>query len=242
MRQPLVIANWKLNGDLELAKAFAERWSSLASKAAICPPAVFLSDCKRLFPHLVLGAQNCSAEQSGAFTGELSADMLATVGADYVLIGHSERRALFHENDALVARKVAAAQNAGVTPVLCVGETLEQRQAGAEASVIIAQLEAGLAQADLSRLVIAYEPVWAIGTGETASPEQAQEIHALIRGWLKQRNASLAESIQLLYGGSVKPANAGELFEQQDIDGGLIGGASLDVEQFEAICKAVQDK
>lgn len=250
MRQPLVIANWKLNGDLKLAEAFSQRWSKLThgeaqaqhqADVAICPPAIFLSECKRLFPSLVLGAQNCSAETSGAYTGELSAKMFADVGVKYVLLGHSERRALFAENDALIARKVQAVQAVGLTPVLCVGETIEQRRAGHAEQVILDQLEAGLVYADLSRLVIAYEPVWAIGTGETASPEQAQEIHALIRGWLTEQNAEVADKIQLLYGGSVKPANAGELFGQADIDGGLIGGASLDIEQFEAICKASQD-
>ncbi len=243
MRQNMVIANWKLNGSTELIKDFANQWDSLTAnnvEVVICPPAVYLA-AAQAEQNLVLGAQACSAYQEGAYTGELSAAMLHEVGARYVLVGHSERRAMFGESDSIVASKIVAAQNANLVPVLCVGETAEQRTASLTEKIILQQLEQGLLQADLTRLVIAYEPVWAIGTGETASPAQAQEIHALIRGWVAQQDKSVSEKIQLLYGGSVKPANAGELFQQQDIDGGLIGGASLDVEQFKAICTAAQE-
>lgn len=243
MRQKMVIANWKLNGSKELLSSFANAWDSLTTNnvnVVVCPPAVYLPAAQE-YQHLVVGAQTCSAYQSGAYTGEIAAEMLSEVGATYVLVGHSERRAMFGETDAVVATKVTAAQQANLVPVLCIGETAEQRSAGLTEQIILQQLEQGLQQADLSRLVIAYEPVWAIGTGETASPAQAQEIHALIRDWVAQQDKSVAEKIQLLYGGSVKPANAGELFQQPDIDGGLIGGASLELEQFKAICTAAQD-
>ncbi len=245
MRHNLVIANWKLNGSIKLINSFANEWNSLTTanvQVVVCPPAIYLSAAKEQHPQMVLGAQVCSAYQEGAYTGELSAAMLHDVGAHYVLVGHSERRALFGETDEVVASKIAAAQQAKLIPVLCVGETASERSASLTEKVILQQLEKGLLQADLHRLVIAYEPVWAIGTGETASPQQAQEIHALIRGWVAQQDAAVAETIQLLYGGSVKPANAGELFQQKDIDGGLIGGASLDVEQFKAICTAAQER
>ncbi|MCO4321826.1 triose-phosphate isomerase [Aliidiomarina quisquiliarum] len=243
MRQNMVIANWKLNGGTELIAEFANQWDSLTAnnvQVVVCPPAVYLA-AAQAHPSLVLGAQSCSAYQEGAYTGELSAAMLHEVGARYVLVGHSERRAMFGETDEVVANKIAAAQQANLVPVLCVGETAEQRSAGFTAKIILQQLEQGLLQADLTRLVIAYEPVWAIGTGETASPAQAQEIHALIRNWVAQQDKGVAAKIPLLYGGSVKPENAAELFQQQDIDGGLIGGASLDVEQFKAICTAAQE-
>jgi len=244
VRQNLVIANWKLNGSIKLIECFANEWNSLTAKnvdVVVCPPAIYLSSADTQHPELVLGAQTSSAYQEGAYTGELAASMLHEVGARYVLVGHSERRALFGENNEVVASKVVAAQEANLIPVLCVGESAAERSAGSTKQVILQQLEKGLLQADLHRLVIAYEPVWAIGTGETASPEQAQEIHALIRDWVAQQDKSVAEKIQLLYGGSVKPANAGELFQQKDIDGGLIGGASLELEQFKAICTAAQD-
>ena len=245
MRQNLVIANWKLNGSMELVHEFAQSWDALDNsntEAVLCPPAVFLAKAKEAYPQLTLGAQTSSAHTEGAFTGELAASMLAAVGAQYVLVGHSERRALFGESNSIIAEKVVAAQQAGIIPVLCVGETADERSEQRTEEVILQQLEQSLVSADLARLVIAYEPVWAIGTGLTASPEQAQEIHKLIRGWVAQKNATVAEKIQLLYGGSVKPANAAELFQQPDIDGGLIGGASLKLEQFQAICMAAQDK
>lgn len=248
MRQPLVIANWKLNGSRDLLKAFADYATSQSAESAtlpvaqvICPPVIFLAEAVRQYPDMVFGAQHCSEHTSGAFTGETSTGMLQSVGCRYVLVGHSERRALFGETDAQVAAKAKAIQQAGMTPVVCVGETEAERDGNETSAVILKQLEAGLEGVDLAKLVIAYEPVWAIGTGKTASPEQAQEVHALIRSWLQKQNSSVAENMQLLYGGSVKPDNARDLFSQVDIDGGLIGGASLDPHQFAAICKAAQD-
>ncbi|RUO44426.1 triose-phosphate isomerase [Aliidiomarina taiwanensis] len=229
---------------MDLIAEFAQGWDTLVSAntdAVLCPPAVFLAAAKDKYPKLVFGAQTSSAYHEGAYTGELAASMLRTVGAQYVLVGHSERRAIFGETNQVVADKIVAAQEADLIPVLCVGETADERNEQRTEQVILQQLEEGLANADLTRLVIAYEPVWAIGTGLTASPEQAQEIHKLIRGWVAQKNATVAEQIQLLYGGSVKPANAAELFQQADIDGGLIGGASLKLEQFQAICMAAQE-
>ncbi|MFT6308167.1 MAG: triosephosphate isomerase [Halioglobus sp.] len=188
-----------------------------------------------------LGAQNCSEAISGAFTGEVSANMLAEFGCEYVILGHSERRAIFHETSELVAAKCMAVQQAGLTPILCVGETLEQREAGNVESVIAEQLDAVLEAAGIEafdNMVVAYEPVWAIGTGKTATPEQAQEVHALIRARIASKSSSIAEALRILYGGSVKPDNAATLFSQTDIDGGLIGGAALDAESFLAICEA----
>ncbi|MFT6303592.1 MAG: triosephosphate isomerase [Pseudomonadales bacterium] len=188
-----------------------------------------------------LGAQNCSEAKSGAFTGEVSATMLAEFGCEYVILGHSERRAIFNESSELVALKCIAAQQAGLTPILCVGETLEQREAGNVEWVIAEQLDAVLAAAGIEafdNMVVAYEPVWAIGTGKTATPEQAQEVHALIRVRIASGSSSTAEALRILYGGSVKPDNAATLFSQTDIDGGLIGGAALDAESFLAICEA----
>ncbi|RUO31402.1 triose-phosphate isomerase [Aliidiomarina sanyensis] len=246
MRQSLVIANWKLNGDLGLIQKMAEQFANndvqTAVKVVICPPAVYLKAAEiSLAPAQVkVGAQNCAAQSEGAFTGEISARMLRDSGAEYVLIGHSERRALFAEQDAELAKKVVQAQREALIPVFCIGETLEQREAGEVKSVLRGQLEAGLADADFSQLVIAYEPVWAIGTGKTASPEQAQEVHAMVREWVAEVAPSEAADIQILYGGSVKAENAETLFSQPDIDGGLIGGASLDPVQFDAICKAAK--
>lgn len=244
MRQSLVIANWKLNGNSQLIHAFAQAWQKLTAKnlgVVLCPPAIYLPSAQKEWPALVLGAQTSSAYEQGAYTGELAASMLAAAGARYVLVGHSERRALFAETNEQVAAKVKSAQNAGLIPVLCVGETAAERAAGTTEEIILQQLEQGLLQADLNHLVIAYEPVWAIGTGDTATPAQAQEVHAFIRNWVAQKDKSVAERIQLLYGGSVKPANATELFQQADIDGGLIGGASLELDEFSAICTAAQD-
>jgi triosephosphate isomerase len=189
-----------------------------------------------------LGAQDVCAEAQGAFTGEVSAAMLKDVGCQYVLVGHSERRALYGESDAAVARKFAAALARGLTPILCVGELLAERESGRTFEIIGRQLDAVLAVSDVStlaRAVIAYEPVWAIGTGLTASPEQAQDVHAFVRGRIAARDATIAAAVPLLYGGSVKAGNAEELFAKPDVDGGLIGGASLKAEDFLAICAAV---
>jgi triosephosphate isomerase len=187
------------------------------------------------------GAQNVSQHAKGAYTGEVSAAMLNDFGCAYVIVGHSERRALYGESDAVVAEKFAAAQAAGLTPILCVGETLEERETGVTEQVVGRQLDAVIAKsgvAALARAVVAYEPVWAIGTGKTASPDQAQAVHAFIRGKVGALDAAIAEGLIIQYGGSMKAANAVELLSQPDIDGGLIGGAALNAEEFLAICRA----
>jgi triosephosphate isomerase len=209
----------------------------------ILPPLPYLSDLVEDFEGtaLAFGAQDVSSNEKGAYTGEVSAAMLVDVGATHGLVGHSERRQYHHESNELVARKFLAAIHAGLTPVLCVGETLEQREAGQTEQVIAAQLAPVLDLAGVeafARAVVAYEPVWAIGTGRTATPEQAQAVHAFIRGEVAKRDARIADSLPLLYGGSVKPDNAAELFSQPDVDGGLVGGASLVAADFLAIARA----
>lgn len=214
-------------------------------RCAVCVPFPYLAQAQASLTgtKLAWGAQNLSQYDKGAFTGEVSASMLLEFGCSYVIVGHSERRALFGETDALVAAKFAAALAAGITPILCVGETLEERDAGRAESVIARQLDAviaGSGMVGLAKSVIAYEPVWAIGTGKTASPEQAQAVHAFIRRKLAALDTDIAAALIIQYGGSVKAANAAELFSQPDIDGGLIGGASLQVDEFMAICQAAQ--
>lgn len=215
----------------------------MACEMAVCPPYPYLGQAQLALQGspLALGAQSLSEHASGAFTGEVSAAMLLEFGCRYVLVGHSERRALFGETDAVVAAKFAAAQEAGLVPVLCVGETLDERNAGQTASVIARQLSAVLDRVGVNAMasaVVAYEPVWAIGTGVTASPAQAQEVHAAIRAQVAALDIGVAEGLRILYGGSVKPQNAKELFGQADIDGGLIGGAALVADDFLAICLA----
>lgn len=243
----LVAGNWKMNTDLaeavRLASEVARAVEGDAVAVAICPPFVSLEAAAEVIrdTSVRLGAQNMHAEESGAFTGEVSAPMLASVGCYYVILGHSERRQLFGETDDSVNRKLKAALRHGLVPILCVGETLEQREAGREEEVVGEQLRAaldGVQIADASRLVVAYEPVWAIGTGRTASPEQAQAMHRFVRDRLEDAAGEIGRSVEILYGGSVKPNNAAELFAQPDIDGGLIGGASLDAESFAAIINA----
>jgi triosephosphate isomerase len=248
MRQPLVAGNWKMHGsraeNAALAGALLDRLSpDSGTEVLVCPPFVYLWELGRLLKDtdVALGAQSVCAEPVGAFTGEVSAAMLADVGCRYVLVGHSERRQIYGESDTLVARKFVSAQGHGLAPVLCVGETLEEREAGRTAEVVARQLDAVLAVtgvAALARAVIAYEPVWAIGTGRNASPEQAQEVHALLRGRVGALDATIAASVRILYGGSVKASNARELFAMPDIDGGLVGGASLKAEEFARICAA----
>jgi len=209
----------------------------------VCPPFVYLQETARLLKDsdVALGAQSLCAEPIGAFTGEVSGTMLRDVGCGYVLVGHSERRQLYGENDALVARKFVAAQAAGLVPVLCVGETLEERERGLTTEVVARQLDAVLAVTGVGALrsaVIAYEPVWAIGTGRTATPEQAQEVHAMIRARVAAADARIGGEVRILYGGSVKASNARELFAMADIDGGLVGGASLKADEFAQICAA----
>lgn len=248
MRRPLVAGNWKLNGSRVANKALLEalRAGLPASRSAdvlVCPPFVYLWEVAGLIDGsgIWLGAQDVAAEHSGAFTGAVSAEMLRDVGCSHVIVGHSERRALYGESDSIVARKVAAALKCGLQPILCVGETLQERQAGITSEVVGRQLSAVLEHvpiAEFARSIVAYEPVWAIGTGQTASPQQAQEIHALIRALVTARDARIAADLRILYGGSVKGSNAAELFAQPDIDGGLVGGASLDPADFLRICDA----
>jgi triosephosphate isomerase len=216
-----------------------------AIEIAVCPTSLHIAEVVEQLSkssknsRIAVGAQNVCDAESGAFTGEVSAQMLAEFGVCYVLVGHSERRELYGESDSLVAAKTAAAISSGLTPVVCVGETLAQRQEGKTECVVLRQLNAVVHQIGIEgieKCIVAYEPVWAIGTGETASPAQAQEVHAALRNRLQQLDAALAETTPILYGGSVKASNAAELFAQPDIDGGLVGGASLKAEEFNAIC------
>ena len=246
-RIPLVAGNWKMNGRRAMATQLAEAIAAGAPtgvEVLLCPPLVYLDAVSAVLngSSVWLGAQNLAVSADGAFTGDVSAEMLVDAGCRYVLVGHSERRTLFAEDNAQVADKFCRALDAGLGPLLCVGETLAERESGQTERVINAQLEAVLSRVSADQLmgaVIAYEPVWAIGTGMTASPEQAQAVHAHIRAWLRAAfGTELAESLRLLYGGSVKADNAASLFAGADIDGGLIGGASLDAATFLAICQA----
>ena len=245
-RTPLVAGNWKMNGRQDLLAEMAQALAGYegAAEGVICPPYPYLAAARSVLPSTIgVGGQNLSDQDDGAFTGEVSAPMLAEVGCGHVIIGHSERRALYAETDALIAAKFSRAQAAGLVPILCVGETLEEREAGDTQAVVCGQLQAvvdAVGIAAFARAVVAYEPVWAIGTGRTASPEQAQEVHASLRESLAQNDKDIAESLCLLYGGSVKADNAALLFAQSDIDGGLIGGASLTADSFIAICQAAE--
>lgn len=251
MRKPIVLGNWKLNGSTASAEALVAGVLSGVGgldriDVGVCPPFVYIPRVVELSAgtDLAVGAQSCSEQVSGAFTGEVAADMLRDVGCHYVLVGHSERRSLYGETDAVVATKVEQILNAGLKPVLCVGETLEERESDAAEAVVKRQLDAALDRigvAGFERLVVAYEPVWAIGTGRTATPEQAQAMHAMIRGHVAARDGAVGQALRIQYGGSVKADNAAELFAQTDIDGGLIGGASLKAEEFLAICRAAAD-
>ena len=247
-RRGLVAGNWKMHGSRAANAALVAGVRAALPAGAdcvLCPPAVYLADLAAALAGsaIGLGAQDVSPESGqGAYTGEVSGAMLRDVGCSHVIVGHSERRARHGESDVLVARKTAAALAAGLVPIVCVGETLEERDAGATAAVVGRQLEAVLAGCGVEAFrtaVVAYEPVWAIGTGRTATPEQAQEIHALLRGLIAARDAIIGGSVRLLYGGSVKAGNARELFAMPDIDGGLIGGASLKADEFTAIVAAV---
>ena len=250
MRQKLVAGNWKMHGGLkanqQLLQDVVAGVAGLRDVAvAVCVPFPYLAQAQAVLSGtpVAWGAQNLSEQAQGAFTGEVSASMLQDFACRYVLVGHSERRAIYGETDSLVAEKFAAALASGLRPVLCVGETLEQRDAGKTLEVVFAQIDAVLARvgvAAFSGAVVAYEPVWAIGTGRTATSAQAQEVHAAIRAKLAKLDAGVAEGLQILYGGSVKPGNAVELFSMPDIDGGLIGGASLVASDFLAICAAAE--
>ena len=251
-RRKFVAGNWKMHG----TRAFAHELVDAVAKAcaqgsltdvdvAIVPPSIYLAELvvRHAAARLAFGAQDVSAHEHGAYTGEVSAAMVADVGASHTLVGHSERRSLHHEDDACVASKFARAQAAGLTPILCIGETLAQRDEGHAFKVVDEQLQAILVTAGIGAFdnaIVAYEPVWAIGTGRTATPAQAQEMHAFIRSKIAGLDARIGGSLRILYGGSVKPGNAVELFAQADIDGGLIGGASLVTSDFLAICAAAQ--
>jgi triosephosphate isomerase len=263
-RRPFVAGNWKLNGSRATNRALVSAVGdglaaaglgpgTLAGADApvevlVCPPFVYLADLAEAAGEreIGLGAQDVAGEDAGAFTGEVSAAMLQDVGCRYVIVGHSERRALFGDSDERVASKVLAALRGGLAPILCVGETLAERDAGQTLAVVRRQLaavfgacdSAGLATPALHPLCLAYEPVWAIGTGRTATPDQAQEVHADIRATVARRDATMAGDLRILYGGSVKASNARDLFAMSDIDGGLIGGAALLAPEFVSICKA----
>ena len=249
MRQKLIVGNWKMHGSQRLVKELIQGVDAGTEELSdnveivVSPTLLHLglaSDiCKA--GRIKLAAQNLHNEPQGAFTGEVSAPMLAEYGVSYIIVGHSERREIFDESDQLVAAKFMAAQSSGLTPILCLGESLEQREQGASEKVVIKQLAAVIEAAGISALqnaVVAYEPIWAIGTGKTASPEQAQSIHQVLREYIAGQDVETAASIRILYGGSVKAPNAVELFNQADIDGGLVGGASLEAKEFISICKS----
>lgn len=248
MRKPLVAGNWKMNGSRTSAEELLEGVRSGAAELSgvdivVCPPYPYIPQAEATLKgsNVAWGGQSLSTETSGAFTGEVAASMLLDFGCEYVIVGHSERRALYGESNDIVAKKFSTAVDAGLTPILCVGETLEERESGVTEEVVGRQLDAVIDKVGidlLSKGVIAYEPVWAIGTGKTATPDQAQDLHAFIRSRIAAKDNKVAENMPILYGGSMKPANAAELISKPDIDGGLIGGASLKVEAFLSICRA----
>jgi len=250
MRKTVVAGNWKMNKDLNESVALVSEIKNLLGKndnaeAIVCPPFTSLETVSALLKdtNIGLGAQNMCSEDSGAFTGAISASMIKSVGCQYVILGHSERRTIFGETDELINSKIKKALENSLIPIFCIGETLEERESGEMKNVIERQVKEGLKElsADqLSQMIIAYEPVWAIGTGKTATPDQAQEVHAFIRGLLSEMYSSnFADNVTIQYGGSVKPDNAKELLGQPDIDGALVGGACLKAESFIGIAKAV---
>jgi triosephosphate isomerase len=248
MRRKLVIGNWKMNGsratNTALLSGIVAGLNDFGADCAVCVPAPYLAQAQAELAgtSVAWGGQDVSVHASGAYTGEVSAAMLRDFGSTYVLCGHSERRAYHLESSELVAQKTVAALAAGMTPVVCFGETLAQREAGQTEDVICAQLQAVLdviADEDVSKLVLAYEPVWAIGTGKTATPQIAQDAHHFLRTCVAKKHAVAAAGVQILYGGSMKPENAKELMAQPDIDGGLIGGAALKAVDFLGIIQAV---
>jgi triosephosphate isomerase len=250
MRTKLVAGNWKMHGSLPdnatLLGAVRDGVADLrASLVAVCVPFPYLFQVQQALTgsRVAWGGQTVSQHAKGAFTGEVSAGMLREFGCTYVIVGHSERRTLFAEDDAAVAAKFAAALQAGLTPILCVGETQEQRDAGVTQATVESQLSAVIDHCGVSalgRAAVAYEPLWAIGTGRTATPGQAQEVHAFLRGCIAVKDAALAQQVSILYGGSVKASNAADLFAMPDIDGGLVGGAALLSEEFVAICRSAE--
>ena len=252
MRVKLVAGNWKMNGDLAsnqaLLRTLIPAISPLSGvKCAVCPPFPYLAQAQQSLrsSNIAWGAQDLCQFENGAYTGAVSGAMLADFGCSYVIVGHSERRTLFGETDELVAQKFERTQQAGLLPILCVGETLAERESGATEAVVGRQLDAVTTRSGVgafAKTVVAYEPVWAIGTGKTATPEQAQAVHAFIRERVAARDAGIAAELTILYGGSVKASNAEQLFRMPDIDGGLIGGASLNAAEFIAICRCAQSQ
>lgn len=247
MRQTLICGNWKMNGGLAFNQALLENLLSevgkIRSLVAVCVPFPYLAQCQVTLNGSVIawGAQDVSAHSVGAYTGEVSVGMLKDFSCRYAIVGHSERRLYHHETDELVAQKTLALLSAGITPIVCVGETLQEREAGETNKVVARQLQAVLSKLQVGQIagiVVAYEPVWAIGTGKTATPQMAQEVHAFLRGEIARLDSRAAQSVQILYGGSMKPENAADLLAMSDIDGGLIGGAALKAEDFLAIATA----
>lgn len=248
MRQPLVAGNWKMNGSRSsiqelLREVKAGMGDVTTAEVAVCAPHIFLCDVQQLLDGTAVawGGQDVSVHESGAYTGETAGSMLSEFGCKYVIIGHSERRSYHGETDQLVAEKFSAARKAGLVPILCVGETLQERESGTTEEVVGRQIDAAVSHCGIDMLgegVIAYEPVWAIGTGKTATPGQAQEMHAFIRSRIAVSGQAVADKLQILYGGSMNAGNAAELLSQADIDGGLIGGASLKAPDFLTIAKA----
>ena len=247
MRQTIVAGNWKMNASKEavntLVMGILSGMADVNSKVIICVPSPYLSQAEALTIHsqLHVGAQDLNVNASGAFTGEVSADMIKEFGAEYVIVGHSERRSLYGETDEIVAEKVQVALDNGLTPLFCIGELLEERESGNTETVVARQIKAVIDRVGIEafkNIIVAYEPVWAIGTGVTATPQQAQDTHAFIRRLLAEHDSDIAQTTPILYGGSMNPVNAEELIGCEDIDGGLIGGASLKSDDFLHICKA----
>ena len=248
MRRTLIAGNWKMNGSMqsitELMNGIKAGLNEVTNAdLAVCPPAIYLMKVRGLIDedNIALGSQNVCDHESGAYTGEVAPSMLQEAGCRYAIIGHSERRSLYGESDDLIARRYAMAVRSGITPILCIGETLEERETGVTEAVVSRQLDAVISEQGIEALgqgVIAYEPVWAIGTGKTATPEQAQSVHAYIREKLTSLDRAVAQKVQILYGGSMNAGNAADLLAQSDIDGGLIGGASLKAADFLAIAKS----
>jgi triosephosphate isomerase len=247
MRSSLIAGNWKMNGSLASVIELVEgikAGNAGSAELAVCPPSIYLMKVGGMLDgtDIALGSQNVCDQEKGAFTGEISASMLLESGCRYAIVGHSERRALYLESDQLVAARFAMALSAGLTPILCVGETLQEREQDVTEAVVARQIDAVIEVCGIEgigRSVIAYEPVWAIGTGKVATPEQAQAVHAFIRNKLAQADAGIAQQVRILYGGSMNPSNAAELLSQADIDGGLIGGAALKADDFLAIAQSV---
>lgn len=248
MRKPIIAGNWKMNGSRSSIKELLDGIKAgmadvTVAEVAVCAPAIYLADVSEQLAGSAVawGGQNLSTEAKGAFTGEISADMLLDFKCEYVIVGHSERRTLYGETDEIVAEKFEVARKAGLKPILCIGESLQERESGVTIDVCARQINAVIEKSGVAALadgVIAYEPIWAIGTGVTATPDQAQETHAAIRKMIAEKDASVAEKVRIQYGGSMNAGNAKELLAMADIDGGLIGGASLKAEDFLAICTA----